>query len=152
MKNIMTVICVMLALGLSGQKDTLKGRFGNGGASSKGTTIEEYNYITKGYKIQIESGLDMKKGYTFKDLLTEKIEFGWQKYTMNFKGLYRDGEQIPCAIMANINGVYLCVPQYESDINIWNMYLKLLNNYDTSFKTALSWGTSKTTAFFAQNN
>jgi len=28
-----------------------------------GTTLEEYNYITKGYKVQIESGLDMKKGY-----------------------------------------------------------------------------------------
>lgn len=26
------------------------------------TTQEEYNYITKGYKIQLESGLDMKKG------------------------------------------------------------------------------------------
>ncbi len=32
------------------------------------TTIEEYNYITKGYKTMIESGLDMKKGYSFKDL------------------------------------------------------------------------------------
>ena len=28
------------------------------------TTLEEYNYLTKGYHIQVESGLDMKKGYT----------------------------------------------------------------------------------------
>ena len=27
------------------------------------TTEEEYNYITKGYQIQLSSGLDMKKGY-----------------------------------------------------------------------------------------
>jgi hypothetical protein len=32
------------------------------------TSMEEYNYITKGYKVQLESGLDMKKGYEFEDL------------------------------------------------------------------------------------
>jgi hypothetical protein len=30
-----------------------------------GTTIEEYNYLTKGYSIQIEQGLGMKTGYEF---------------------------------------------------------------------------------------
>ncbi|WP_421799825.1 hypothetical protein [Haliscomenobacter sp.] len=33
---------------------------------AQGTTQEEYNYVTKGYKIQQESGLDMKKGYSIK--------------------------------------------------------------------------------------
>ena len=32
------------------------------------TSEEEYNYITKGYKVQVETGLDMKAGYHFKDL------------------------------------------------------------------------------------
>ncbi len=32
------------------------------------TTQEEYNYVTKGYKVQVESGLDMKKGYELKDI------------------------------------------------------------------------------------
>jgi len=27
------------------------------------TTEEEYNYMTKGYKLQMDGGLDMKKGY-----------------------------------------------------------------------------------------
>ena len=27
------------------------------------TTEEEYNYMTKGYRMQLEGGLDMKKGY-----------------------------------------------------------------------------------------
>ncbi len=35
---------------------------------SQSTTQEEYNYITKGYKIQVESGLDMKKGYILTEL------------------------------------------------------------------------------------
>ena len=32
------------------------------------TTLEEYNYISKGYKIQLESGLDMKRGYLLEDI------------------------------------------------------------------------------------
>ena len=32
------------------------------------TTLEEYNYITKGYKVQTDSGLDMKKGYELSDI------------------------------------------------------------------------------------
>ena len=30
------------------------------------TTEEEYSYVTKGLKIQIDGGLDMKKGYELK--------------------------------------------------------------------------------------
>ena len=33
------------------------------------TTLEEYNYITKGYAVQLEQGLDMKAGYEFNDYL-----------------------------------------------------------------------------------
>ncbi len=32
------------------------------------TTLEEYNYVTKGYHVQLTSGLDMKKGYEFEDI------------------------------------------------------------------------------------
>ena len=32
------------------------------------TSEEEYNYLTKGYKVQIESGLDMKKGYALHNM------------------------------------------------------------------------------------
>jgi hypothetical protein len=32
------------------------------------TSLEEYNYVTKGYKVQIESGLDMKKGYEIQNV------------------------------------------------------------------------------------
>lgn len=33
------------------------------------TTMEEYNYLTKGYAIQMESGLDMKSGYKMVDVM-----------------------------------------------------------------------------------
>lgn len=38
------------------------------GVMSNPTTLEEYNYLTKGYKVQVESGLDMKRGYQIKFL------------------------------------------------------------------------------------
>jgi hypothetical protein len=34
------------------------------------TSTEEYNYVTKGLKIQMESGLDMKKGYVLEAMDT----------------------------------------------------------------------------------
>ena len=40
---------------------------------SQATTMEEFNYLTKGYKIQLESGLDMKKGYELKDINVVKM-------------------------------------------------------------------------------
>lgn len=50
------------------------------------TTMEEYNYMTKGYKIQIESGLDMKKGYFFKDIGEHQIG----NYHFTIKNLVRE--------------------------------------------------------------
>jgi hypothetical protein len=41
-----------------------------------GTTLEEYNYVTKGYAVQIEQGLDMKAGYEFATFLNGYGEYG----------------------------------------------------------------------------
>jgi hypothetical protein len=43
--------------------DGLKGQSDSTTPLASPTTLEEYNYLTKGYHIQITSGLDMKKGY-----------------------------------------------------------------------------------------
>ena len=57
----MKKICIILILVLSGisictaQMETGK------------TTVEEFNYMTKGYLIQLDGGLDMKKGYITDD-------------------------------------------------------------------------------------
>lgn len=49
------------------------------------TTEEEYNYMTKGYQMQLAGGLDMKKGYTAGDATT--IAEG--SYSFKFIPLYR---------------------------------------------------------------
>jgi len=114
------------------------------------TTLEEYNYLTKGYKIQIESGLDMKKGYTLKYLLESVIQF-----KTKFYGLYRDDETSPCAILAiqdvktliSPTTYYICIPHYKSSSEIWDKFrLQNINGIDITV------GFAKCAAYFAQNN
>ncbi|MDY0388208.1 MAG: hypothetical protein RBT65_14025 [Methanolobus sp.] len=103
------------------------------------TTQEEYNYITKGYKIQIESGLDMKKGYLLNDLGDWGLNTGTEKRNCEFKALIRDGESKPCAIMmiykridiANGAKYYICIPSSDSSSEIWD---QTLNFITTTFK------------------
>jgi hypothetical protein len=49
------------------------------------TTEEEYNYMIKGYDIQISSGLDMKKGYT----IGSPVKVGNNNYTFEFLPLLK---------------------------------------------------------------
>lgn len=100
------------------------------------TTEEEYNYVTKGYKIQIESGLDQKAGYEFRKIQT------WEstKYTFDFRLLVRTGTKQMAAIMVIAkskvwnNIYYLCIPQ--SNTELMNKYVASLANWDGSITYA----------------
>lgn len=123
------------------------------------TTLEEYNYIVKGYQIQVENGLDMKKGYQFTDLNDVSVGSGGTIRTMNVKALYRSGETTPCAIMIiyhrpNINPpVYVCVPHYKSSSEIWKMcYDHITADFFGADNDALLYGLARISSFFAQNN
>lgn len=99
------------------------------------TTQEEYNYITKGYKVQVESGLDMKKGYELVDLGNSGLDAGSEHRECIFKGLVRTGQNKPCAIMMVYhrtdisNGVtwYVCIPSANSSEEIWQQTLNFIN-------------------------
>lgn len=99
------------------------------------TTQEEYNYITKGYKVQIESGLDMKKGYTMVDYGVWSLNHGEQTRLCEFKGLVRAGQSKPCAILmlykrtdiANGVNYYVCIPSNDAPEEIWSQTLKHLD-------------------------
>jgi len=93
------------------------------------TTQEEYNYVTKGYKTQVESGLDMKKGYSLKSLATETIGIR----TVKLEGLYRTNTNTLCAIMiayTKSGGIteYLCAPMPATSDSIYNQYIKSLHD------------------------
>ena len=89
------------------------------------TTLEEYNYITKGFKIQIDSGLDMKKGYEIEDIDRQSTK----ERTAELKALYRvvDNKKEIAAYMIvyklSPNPVeYICVPNPKSNDEINTKY------------------------------
>ena len=101
---------------------------------AQGTTEEEYNYLTKGYAIQLSSGLDMKKGYTLQDMGKWPRDYGnnVQRVT-SFKGLVRDGEAKPCALLMIYkrtdtgSTAYYCIPSMDADQELWTRMFRDLS-------------------------
>lgn len=99
------------------------------------TTSEEYNFVTKGFRIQTEGGLDAKKGYHFNDLFEK--QFG--NYNFTAKILIREQKNEAAAILVIINSkisqkdYYVCIPyenpellqRYWTEIGNWEKSLLL---------------------------
>jgi hypothetical protein len=91
------------------------------------TTEEEYNYGAVGYKIQLQAKLETKEGYVMKD--AEGCEEAERK--MEYKLLFRKGENQPCAIIAIFTKirtapVYFCIPTANASPLLWDKYYKSL--------------------------
>lgn len=115
------------------------------------TTDEEYNYVTKGLKIQMESGLDMKKGYEIVSVDTIYYEFSNQNNYQTNSGTayvlqklvrtnisppttaahilrwgtfkFTSDENANLAIsINNINNGFICIPIEKSSEEISNKY------------------------------
>ncbi len=107
------------------------------------TTLEEFNYLTKGYKIQIESGLDMKKGYRLEDIhVDDSIK---NNISYEFKNLYRNKDIKPCATLIIVHSYaikdktyYLCLPNIRSTPEIWNKYFSSFKELDSKDQLLLS--------------
>ena len=105
---------------------------------SEPTTQDEYHFVTNGYKIQAESGLDMKKGYSLKDITDYSTNSNGSIRTVEFKALFKDGQNKPCAILCKYKRLdtganqYLCIPTYDTPIEIWTETFK-------SFESINSW-------------
>lgn len=80
------------------------------------TTLEEYNYVTKGYKIQIESGLDMKDGYKLNDI--ESVKTGTRSVHIKVLKRVENMETAAFMLIYQKEGnpeQYLCVPHPSSE-------------------------------------
>lgn len=102
-------------------------------AAAQGTTEEEYNYLTKGYAIQISSGLDMKKGYTLRQAGSWPVNYGGGvARSAEFAALLREGQTKPCAILMiykrSDTGLttYYCIPSLDADNALWQRTLEQL--------------------------
>ncbi len=85
------------------------------------TTPEEYNIGLAGYKMFLQMKVEIKKGYKITDLQT--FEYGERK--AEFKGLYRDGENKPCAVIIvylKMRGSpeYYCIPTPDAPEALWD--------------------------------
>ncbi len=91
------------------------------------TTEEEYNFGTVGYKIQLQNKLPMKHGYRIADYGI----FEEPDRTVAFKGLMRQGEEYPCAIIMiytkdKFPPEYFCIPTEDAPYELWERYFKSL--------------------------
>jgi len=99
------------------------------------TSTEEYNFVTKGYRIQTEGGLDPKKGYHFNDLFEKQLGL----YNFDAKTLIREQKNEAAALLIIVNSkvsqrdYYICIPfdnaelfqRYWGDLSGWEKPLLL---------------------------
>jgi hypothetical protein len=112
------------------------------------TTMEEYNYVTKGYKVQVESGLDMKKGYRFEDITSHKAKSADLGIILKteFKALYRGVESKPCALLcifsksSETEKQYLCIPSFASSPEVWDLAMKRILDFSGEDQAAICIG------------
>lgn len=90
------------------------------------TTEEEFNYLSRGYQIQLESGLDMKKDYRLELLDRTTLPIHNAARSVEFSGLYREGTDKPCAYLVTLGQGdntlknYLCIPSYDAPDALWD--------------------------------
>lgn len=91
------------------------------------TTDDEYNYLTKGYSVQVSSGLDMKQGYS----LTDKGTTPMGPLNVDVRYLYRTNGNVYAGALLMISGLkgpkgadmgtqYFCIPAPGSPMTQWN--------------------------------
>ena len=90
------------------------------------TTIDEFNYISKGYKIQLESGLDMKAGYESTKI--DDIVIGERSVTLS-KFVYNKTRVVGYLIVykkSNKDTEYICIPNPNSGYDVIELFKKSL--------------------------
>ena len=111
--------------------------------------------MTKGYKIQVDSGLDVKKGYYIGEIDTVTIG----SYVFNFKNLLRvnTGDSAGIIVVATStlwgNVYYLAIPVDNLDLlSDFNSKINLLDEpMTTAYSVASSYVLSNMFKFYNKN-
>ncbi len=94
------------------------------------TTEKEYNYLTKGLKIQEESGLDVIDGYLLQNCLEQKS--GNYDFKIRYLVDKKDSslKALSVIIRSYVSGksFYLCVPL--QNLNLTNQYWSALKQFE----------------------
>ncbi len=97
------------------------------------TTQDEYNYLSKEYKILKDSFPPMKKGYSFVAATKALTAFGDTVRNVSFYGLLRKGQTKPVATLMTYNKAngqtsYFCIPTLDAPKNIWLQTFEAVGN------------------------
>ena len=126
--------------------------------ATRPTTMEEYNYLTKGLKTQLEQGLDMKKGYEFK----HKNTYNLGKFTVEVKDLVRQADNSLAGTSMIFHyspgggNIYVCVPVVDENGSpsepdlLFNemLYSNLTVDYRRAMQAALAARLSEITDYY----
>ena len=101
------------------------------------TTEEEYLYMSKGFKVQIESGLDNKRGY----IVNNPIKFDITNYSFEYFEILREtnkssiGYVVKATSKVWSNTYYFAIPQKNEDLlkKSFEEISKLDDNMTTAF-------------------
>lgn len=125
-----------------------------------GTTLKEYNYVTKGYATQVDLGLDILSGYELLDLGSSSIITGdegeinveLKKFrnssimdSSNYPGPWSETNRATMVIIRSSTydfKLYLCIPNYYSSQDLWDKYLDEISGLNKNYLLAISWALS----------
>jgi len=109
------------------------------------TTLEEYNYLTQGYALQLQNGGDMKAGYE----LVKYDEDSSVKFTMSYFLLKKmDSKKTQAVLIVLKKGEdkirYLCLPINNKDLfkkygeDVMNLGLSMSTMFEASLSRTLA--------------
>lgn len=137
MKTITTFILLSVAISSSAQRTGLKTAVNSENTIiQQGATEEEYLYMTKGYKTQIENGLDTKKGYEISK--PRKIEL--TNYVFDYHQLIRTSDNYSVGLIVKAtskvwgNTYYFGIPNGNDEL--LHKAFEEINKLDEAMTTA----------------
>lgn len=105
------------------------------------TTLEEYNYVTKGVKTQIDNGLDMKKGYELEPVSQHETSSSTVTLVKLVQVENPDVRRTAAYMLIynklNYPEEIICIPNPNSEQMILEAYWKALVNGSTSSEERL---------------
>ena len=97
------------------------------------TSMEEYKYITKGYKKQISDGLDpTKKGYVFEEIETMEYEDEGKMCGIVFSKMIHEEDGLKAIIMHFYEDEELatfCIPHPDTKDSVWLPAIQNFNSF-----------------------
>jgi len=110
MKILQTLIIISLSINLIAQ-----------------TSMSEYKYLKEGFKIQQESGLDMKDGYVLIQSHIETSKYPKYDRVVDFRYLVKTNNGTVAALQLIVRRTdtnyeeYLCIPAFNSSSDVWRI-------------------------------